>query len=63
VSKAIRKYFQTGALPAIGTLCEADLKPLFGSRGKVEGQGLSCADQKLMDAVMAEVEQGYHPQF
>ncbi|CEJ61201.1 hypothetical protein PMG11_09739 [Penicillium brasilianum] len=63
VAKAIRKYFQTGALPAVGTLCEADLKPLVGSRGKVEEQGLSCADQKLMDAVMAEVKQGYLPRF
>ncbi|GLI79925.1 hypothetical protein PoHVEF18_008273 [Penicillium ochrochloron] len=61
VAKAIRNYFQNGELPAVGTLCEADLKPLVGSRQQVKAQDLSCADRKLMDALMAEVEQGFIP--
>ncbi|KAF3392593.1 Tripeptidyl aminopeptidase [Penicillium rolfsii] len=59
VAKAIRNYFQTGRLPESGTVCEADLKPLVGSRQPVKAQYLSCADRKLMDAVMAEVELGF----
>jgi hypothetical protein len=61
VAKAIRNYFQTGELPAVGTLCEADLKPLVGSHQQVKAQDLTCADRKLMDALMAEVEHGFLP--
>ncbi|KAJ5151287.1 Peptidase S33 tripeptidyl aminopeptidase-like C-terminal [Penicillium canariense] len=61
VAKAIRDYFQSGSLPAAGTLCEADLKPLIGPLNKVHRQDLGHADGKLMDALMAELEHGFFP--
>ncbi|KAJ6099007.1 hypothetical protein N7467_000542 [Penicillium canescens] len=60
IAKAIRNYFQTGALPAAGTLCQADLKPLVGSpdHAATLSESLSPADRKLFKALMAEVERG-----
>lgn len=60
VAKAIRHYFQTGDLPDVGTLCQADLKPLVGAPNEVEAVSskLSPADRKLFGALMAEVRQG-----
>ncbi|CAI7660768.1 unnamed protein product [Penicillium glandicola] len=58
VAKAIRHYFQTGALPVVGTLCQADLKPLVGSpqHHTKDSQNFSPADRKLFEALMAEVQ-------
>ncbi|KAL4905510.1 hypothetical protein BDW74DRAFT_152747 [Aspergillus multicolor] len=36
VDQSIRKYFQKGELPAPGTLCDADLKPMLGAPNKLE---------------------------
>lgn len=60
IAKAIRNYFQTGALPTAGTLCQADLKPLVGSpdHAATLSESLSPADRKLFKALMAEVERG-----
>ncbi|KAK4862864.1 hypothetical protein LT330_002997 [Penicillium expansum] len=57
VAKAIRHYFQTGTLPVVGTLCQADLKPLVGSPHHHEAitQSFNPSDRKLFDALMAEV--------
>ncbi|QQK39502.1 Proteinase, putative [Penicillium digitatum] len=56
VAKAIRHYFQTGALPTEGTLCEADLKPLVGSPHHLAKitQSLNPSDRRLFEALMAE---------
>ncbi|EKV11473.1 Proteinase, putative [Penicillium digitatum PHI26] len=58
VAKAIRHYFQTGALPTEGTLCEADLKPLVGSPHHLAKitQSLNPSDRRLFEALMAEVQ-------
>ncbi|KAK5800736.1 hypothetical protein VI817_002948 [Penicillium citrinum] len=63
VSKTIRNYFQTGALPAAGTLCEADLKPLVGApSGSLGLNGpLSPGDRELMDASIEQVMRGHWP--
>ncbi|RDW68933.1 putative proteinase [Aspergillus mulundensis] len=36
VDQSIRKYFQKGELPAPGTVCDADLKPMLGAPNKLE---------------------------
>ncbi|KAL2857267.1 TAP-like protein-domain-containing protein [Aspergillus pseudoustus] len=36
VSTSIRRYFQAGELPAVGTVCNADLKPMLGNSSKIE---------------------------
>ncbi|KAJ5697035.1 hypothetical protein N7536_007447 [Penicillium majusculum] len=58
VAKAIRHYFQTGTLPVVGTLCQADLKPLVGSprHHATISQNFSPSDRKLFEALMAEVQ-------
>ncbi|KAJ5187880.1 hypothetical protein N7449_010874 [Penicillium cf. viridicatum] len=58
VAKAIRHYFQTGTLPVVGTLCQADLKPLVGSphHHATISQNFSPSDRKLFKALMAEVQ-------
>jgi hypothetical protein len=61
VAKSIRNYFQTGDLPAAGLLCEADLKPLVGAPHKAATQDMNAADNKLFDALMAEVNMGHWP--
>ncbi|KAJ5503690.1 Peptidase S33 tripeptidyl aminopeptidase-like C-terminal [Penicillium fimorum] len=60
VAKAIRHYFQTGTLPTVGTLCQADLKPLVGSphRRATISQSFNPADRKLFEALMEEVQRG-----
>lgn len=56
IAKAIRQYFQTGDLPAMGKLCQADLKPLVGAPDQaVTVSRMSPADRKLFWALMAEV--------
>lgn len=54
VAKAIRQYFQTGALPDLGVLCDADMKPLVGN-STLSAKGLSDGDKELMQAMMGEV--------
>ncbi|KAJ5788753.1 hypothetical protein N7457_003743 [Penicillium paradoxum] len=57
VAKAIRHYFQTGTLPMVGTICEADLKPLVGSpHHATASRSFSPSDRRLFDALMAEVQ-------
>ncbi|KAJ5084882.1 hypothetical protein NUU61_009461 [Penicillium alfredii] len=56
IAKSIRSYFQTGALPKSGTLCEADLKPLVGIPDQSRIQDFSSADRELFEVLMAEVE-------
>lgn len=60
MAKSIRHYFQTGTLPVVGTLCQADLKPLVGApnQAMTVSQALSPADRKLFGALLAEVQQG-----
>lgn len=52
VAKAIRQYFQTGALPDKGELCDADLKPFLGGTTTL---GMSEKDRVLMQAMMSDV--------
>ncbi|KAJ5919828.1 Peptidase S33 tripeptidyl aminopeptidase-like C-terminal [Penicillium verhagenii] len=63
VASLIRIYFQTGNLPDIGTICQADLKPLVGHIDQVpiKAQSMTAADRKLFDVLMAEVKRGYLP--
>ncbi|KAJ5386859.1 Peptidase S33 tripeptidyl aminopeptidase-like C-terminal [Penicillium cosmopolitanum] len=63
VARAIRNYFQTGALPDAGTICEADLKPLVGAPDGIHslGRDLSPGDRKLLDASLAEAMRGHFP--
>ncbi|KAF7114674.1 hypothetical protein CNMCM5793_009625 [Aspergillus hiratsukae] len=58
VSKAIRAYFQSGALPDPGTLCGADLKPLLGESGSV--QAMNVGDRAIYDALMNMSAQASH---
>ncbi|RHZ64523.1 hypothetical protein CDV55_107399 [Aspergillus turcosus] len=58
VSKAIRAYFQSGALPDPGTLCGADLKPLLGESGSV--QAMNAGDRAIYDALMNMSTQAGH---
>ncbi|KAJ6005119.1 hypothetical protein N7540_012918 [Penicillium herquei] len=63
IAKRIRTYFQTGALPDVGTLCQADLKPLVGRVGQmpVTSGAMDAADRDLLEVLMREVEEGYFP--
>ncbi|KAJ5641642.1 hypothetical protein N7490_005642 [Penicillium lividum] len=62
-AKAIRAYFQAGDLPEMGTLCQADLKPLVGHVDQIPVtiQSMTAADRELFDALMGEVRRGYLP--
>lgn len=57
IAKEIRKYFQTGELPAPGTVCSTDFKPFLGAPKEpvMEVTEMSSTDQRLRDAVMADV--------
>ncbi|KAJ5591469.1 Peptidase S33 tripeptidyl aminopeptidase-like C-terminal [Penicillium hispanicum] len=61
ISKAIRSYFQTGALPKAETLCDADLKPLVGAPSKHAEliQDMDPADRELFEVLMEEVQRGF----
>ena len=63
IAKKIRTYFQTGALPEVGTLCQADLKPLVGRVGQVPVASgvMDAADRDLLEVLMREVKEGYFP--
>ena len=50
-AKAVRRYFQTGALPEPGTICEADMKPLLGERPSLKTDEMSVADVELYEAL------------
>ena len=52
VAKAIRQYFQTGALPDKGLLCDADSKPLLGGTTALR---MSEEDRVLMQAMVNDV--------
>ncbi|KAL3448127.1 TAP-like protein-domain-containing protein [Aspergillus insuetus] len=58
VSTSIRRYFQTGELPAAGTVCDADLKPLLGNPGKIEEDHSvrSVDDVALYKALLEEAQ-------
>ncbi|KAL4885726.1 TAP-like protein-domain-containing protein [Aspergillus karnatakaensis] len=62
VSQSIRKYFQTGELPASGTICDADLKPLIGAPNKIAGEK-SPEDAILYEALLEEVQRPRIPAF
>ncbi|KAJ5912957.1 Peptidase S33 tripeptidyl aminopeptidase-like C-terminal [Penicillium tannophilum] len=61
IAKLIRTYFQTGDLPDVGTLCQADLKPMVGhvDQMPITTQSMTAADRKLFEALIAETKQGY----
>ncbi|KAJ6131342.1 Peptidase S33 tripeptidyl aminopeptidase-like C-terminal [Penicillium sp. IBT 18751x] len=63
VAKSIRTYFQNGDLPAPGTLCEADLKPLVGAPQKAAAlrHDMNDSDKKLFNALLADVHLGHWP--
>lgn len=48
-AKAVRKYFQTGVLPPIGTKCQPDIRP-FDLQGD-SLQSLSAQDSELLDVL------------
>lgn len=50
-AKAIRKYFQKGVLPPVGTLCKPDVKP-FGLQAADGLRELSAQDSELLDVLM-----------
>ncbi|KAF2814581.1 uncharacterized protein BDZ99DRAFT_434284 [Mytilinidion resinicola] len=49
-AKAVRSYFQTGALPPPNTLCEADVKPFFNDTPPF--RTLETSDVELLDALI-----------
>ncbi|KAL5342130.1 TAP-like protein-domain-containing protein [Aspergillus crustosus] len=53
VSQSIRKYFQTGELPAVETICDADLKPLIGAPNKIE-RSRTPDEETLYKALLEE---------
>ncbi|KAJ9354718.1 hypothetical protein DTO280E4_6783 [Paecilomyces variotii] len=57
VAKAVRTYFQTGELPAPGTVCQADLKPLIGASPSsvLYAANLTPGDRALYAAIEDEV--------
>ncbi|KAL4972940.1 TAP-like protein-domain-containing protein [Aspergillus desertorum] len=55
VSKSIRKYFQTGELPAPGTVCDADLKPMLGAPDRIQ-EGKSLDEIVLRKALLDEAQ-------
>jgi hypothetical protein len=62
ISQSIRKYFQTGKLPAPGTVCDADLKPLIGVPNKVEKER-SLDEVMLYNALLEEAQRLRMPGF
>ncbi|KAL2816499.1 TAP-like protein-domain-containing protein [Aspergillus granulosus] len=62
VSMSIRKYFQTGELPAAGTVCNADLKPLLGHPSKIEEEHATWSmDDITLYKVLLEEAQRLRP--
>ncbi|KAL4963978.1 putative proteinase [Aspergillus stella-maris] len=53
-SQAIRKYFQTGDLPAPGSTCDADVKPVLGTPNKIDETELSLDEIALRNALLDE---------
>ncbi|KAL4912860.1 hypothetical protein BDW62DRAFT_214674 [Aspergillus aurantiobrunneus] len=51
ISQSIRKYFQTGQLPAAGTVCDADLKPIMDTPKRQDKKPLdeTALDQALLE--------------
>lgn len=50
-AKAVRRYFQTGALPRPGTVCEPDERPFQASESSSRENALSLEDHKLLEAL------------
>jgi len=50
-AKHVRAYFQSGALPPKGTVCEVDELPFIGNVTHGDVGMLSDEDTKLMDAM------------
>jgi hypothetical protein len=52
--KLLRSYFQTGALPEAGTICQPDYKPFIGCMNKEVGEdGISkCKEMTNDEALM-----------
>ncbi|KAL4751067.1 hypothetical protein BDW72DRAFT_100496 [Aspergillus terricola var. indicus] len=55
VSQSIRKYFQTGELPAPETVCDADLKPMLGAPKRNQEEKL-LDEIALREAVLDEAQ-------
>ncbi|KAK5062512.1 hypothetical protein LTR84_004585 [Exophiala bonariae] len=56
-AKAVRKYFQTGLLPPVGTICQPDIRPF-----NLQGDGLkdlSTKDSELLD-VLKQIAKTMH---
>lgn len=50
-AKAVRRYFQTGVLPAVGARCDVDAKP-FQPVVVTRQEEMSAADIELLDALV-----------
>lgn len=55
IAKGIRQYFQSGELPDVDVVCEADMKPLLGSTMMIK-EGMTESEKVLMQAMMNEVQ-------
>jgi pimeloyl-ACP methyl ester carboxylesterase len=58
-ARAVRKYFQTGILPPVGTLCKPDIKP-FGLLAD-SFKRLSAQDSELLDVLKQIAETMHFP--
>ncbi|KAL4784990.1 TAP-like protein-domain-containing protein [Aspergillus varians] len=56
IAQSIRRYFQTGSLPAAGTVCDADLKPLLGAPKKTAAEAKSVDEMALDKALLEEAQ-------
>ncbi|KAK4940167.1 hypothetical protein LTR10_019702 [Elasticomyces elasticus] len=50
-AKSVRRYFQTGMLPEVGTLCKADEKPFQPTLAGAQQGELSARDGELLEAL------------
>ncbi|KAL4924855.1 putative proteinase [Aspergillus undulatus] len=60
-SQSIRTYFQTGDLPAHGTVCDADLKPIFGTPNQIEEEAFFSMDEIALRKALLEEAQRIRP--
>ena len=48
MARYVRRYFQTGALPDEGTVCEADEKPFLG----IVKRGRDAEEERLLEVLV-----------
>lgn len=58
-ARAVKKYFQTGILPPVGTLCKPDIRPFEVQREGLEG--LNAQDSELLDVLKQIAETMHFP--